>query len=69
LTREGYAICVVFLKLFERIYAPLTTGLLQSVAGDSNTATSATHSTGLPLSARADDLDKLLSLIGPKVGA
>jgi hypothetical protein len=25
---EGYSICLVFLKLFERIYAPLTAGLL-----------------------------------------
>ena len=25
---EGYSICLVFLKLFERVYAPLTAGLL-----------------------------------------
>src|SRR5206468_5987628 len=25
---QGYTICVVFLKLFERVYAPLTAGLL-----------------------------------------
>jgi len=30
LTKEGYSICLVFLKLFERIYAPLTAGLLQT---------------------------------------
>ena len=35
LTREGYSICVVFLKLFERVYAPLTAGLLQPVSRDS----------------------------------
>jgi hypothetical protein len=35
LTREGYSICLVFLKLFDRVYAPLTAGLLQPVAGDS----------------------------------
>jgi hypothetical protein len=28
LVGKGYSICVVFLKLFEKIYAPLTTGLL-----------------------------------------
>jgi len=28
---QGYRICLVFLKLFERIYAPLTAGLLQPV--------------------------------------
>ncbi len=26
---NGYRICLVFLKLFERIYAPLTAGLLR----------------------------------------
>ena len=28
---QGYRICFVFLKLFDRIYAPLTAGLLQPV--------------------------------------
>ena len=32
--REGYSICLVFLKLFERIYAPLTAGLLLPLSGD-----------------------------------
>ncbi len=31
---EGYGLCLVFLKLFERIYAPLTAGLLQPFPGD-----------------------------------
>ena len=31
---QGYSICLVFLKLFERIYAPLTAGLLQPVSAD-----------------------------------
>jgi hypothetical protein len=35
LLRSGYSICLVFLKLFERIYAPLTAGLLQPVPADS----------------------------------
>jgi hypothetical protein len=30
----GYSICLVFLKLFERIYAPLTAGLLQPFSPD-----------------------------------
>jgi hypothetical protein len=34
LPREGYSLCLVFLKLFERIYAPLTAGLLQPVPHD-----------------------------------
>jgi hypothetical protein len=32
---EGYSICLVFLKLSERFYAPLTAGLLSPVSGDS----------------------------------
>ena len=35
LLRSGYSICLVFLKLFERIYAPLTAGLLQPFSADS----------------------------------
>ena len=31
---EGYRICLVFLKLLERIYAPLTAGLRQPVVAD-----------------------------------
>jgi hypothetical protein len=31
---EGYSICLVFLKLFERIYARLTAGLLQPLSPD-----------------------------------
>jgi hypothetical protein len=32
--REGYAICLIFLKLFEKIYAPLTAGLPRPFSGD-----------------------------------
>ena len=31
---HGYSICLVFLKLFERIYAPLAAGLLSPVSAD-----------------------------------
>jgi len=31
---NGYRICLVFLKLFERIYAPLTAGLLRPFPPD-----------------------------------
>lgn len=34
LRAEGYRLCLVFLKLFERIYAPLTAGLLRPVRAD-----------------------------------
>ncbi len=32
----GYRICLLFLKLFERVYAPLTAGLLQRFPGDAD---------------------------------
>ena len=35
---HGYSICLVFLKLFERVYAPLTAGLLKPVTADSRLA-------------------------------
>ncbi len=31
---EGYRLCLVFLQLFDRIYAPLTAGLLRPVSAD-----------------------------------
>lgn len=34
LLRSGYSICLLFLKLFERIYAPLTAGLLRPFSAD-----------------------------------
>ncbi len=34
LLAEGYRLCVVYLKLFEKIYAPLTAGLLEPFPGD-----------------------------------
>lgn len=69
LTRQGYSICVVFLKLFERIYAPLTTGLLQSVAGDSKLQRQRRTQLDSLYQRVADDLDKLLSFVGLKVAA
>jgi hypothetical protein len=34
LTKQGYQICVVFLKLFEKLYAPLTSGILSPFRPD-----------------------------------
>jgi hypothetical protein len=31
---HGYQICLLFLKLFEKIYAPLTAGILQPFTAD-----------------------------------
>ena len=66
LTTEGYSICLVFLKLFERIYAPWTAGLLRPFSGDQNLA----HEKRSPLDRLyqkvVDDLDKLIQAVGLK---
>ena len=36
LLQDGYRVSVVFLKLFEKIYAPLTAGLQHPFSGDAN---------------------------------
>jgi hypothetical protein len=36
---QGYSICLVFLKLFERVYAPLTAGLLRPIKADARLQT------------------------------
>ncbi len=38
LPAEGYSVCLIFLKLFDRIYAPLAAGLLHPVPGDATLA-------------------------------
>lgn len=66
---HGYQICVVFLKLFERIYAPLTAGLLQPVAADSRLQQDKYQQLDRLYQNIADDLDKLLRAVGLKVAA
>ena len=43
LAPHGSTICVVSVKLFERVYAPLTAGLLGPVAADSHLADEKRH--------------------------
>ena len=69
LTREGYSICVVFLKLFERIYAPLTAGLLQSVPGDTRLQHQRRTQLDRLYQQVADDLEKLFTQVGLKIAA
>ena len=63
---QGYSICLVFLKLFERIYAPLTAGLLRPFRADSKLHDA--HRSQLDrLYARVlSSLDKLLQAVGLK---
>jgi hypothetical protein len=69
LAPKGYSICVLFLKLFERIYAPLTAGLLKPFAGDRHLAPDKRCQLDRLYQRLTDDLDALLSAVGLKTAA
>jgi hypothetical protein len=63
---QGYSICLLFLKLFERVYAPLTAGLLSPVPADGRLhRQKQTHLDRL-YQRVVDDLDALVCAIGLK---
>ena len=64
--REGYSICLVFLKLFERIYAPLTTGLLLPLSGDRKLQPEKRTQLDKLYQRVVDDLGKLMDAVGLK---
>jgi len=66
---KGYTICVVFLKLFERVYAPLTAGLLAPVAADARLAQDKRHQLDRLYQRVVTDLDALLRAVGLKTAA
>jgi hypothetical protein len=61
---NGYSICLVFLKLFERIYAPLTAGLLSPVKADAKLETQRRSQLDRLYQRVVDDLDKLIHAVG-----
>lgn len=63
---KGYSICLIFLKLFERIYAPLTAGLLQPFSGDSKLQQQKRSRLDRLYQRVVDDLDKLMEAVGLK---
>lgn len=69
LVGKGYSICVAFLKLFEKIYAPLTAGLLQPFRGDRVLAEEKRCELDRIYQRVCDDLDALLRAVGLKVAA
>ena len=66
LLRCGYSICLVFLKLFERIYAPLTAGLLSPFRGDPLLQQQRRSQLDCLYQRIVDDLERLLQAIGLK---
>jgi hypothetical protein len=63
---EGYSISLLFLKLFERIYAPLTSGLLAPFAGDAKLQQQKRSQLDKLYQRVVDDLDKLMQAVGLK---
>jgi hypothetical protein len=66
---HGYSICLLFLKLFERVYAPLTAGLLKPVTADRRLAEEKRHQLDRLYQRVVTDLDALLEAIGLRAAA
>jgi hypothetical protein len=69
LTPQGYSLCLVFLKLFERIYAPLTAGLLHPINGDTQLQSCKRTQLDRLYQRLANDIDQLLNAVGLKLAA
>jgi hypothetical protein len=69
LVGQGYSICLVFLKLFEKVYAPLTAGLLAPFCGDRDLAEEKRYARDRLYGRICDDLDQLLRTVGLKTAA
>src|SRR6516225_6813770 len=63
---HGYSICLVFLKLFERVYAPLTAGLLSPIKGDAKLESKRRSPLDRLYQRVIDDLDLLVQAVGLK---
>ena len=66
LTAEGYRICVVYLKLFEKLYAPLTSGILKPIKDDRRLDDSRTSPLDKLYRAVVKALDQLVDAVGLK---
>jgi hypothetical protein len=63
---KGYSTCLLFLKLFEKIYAPLTAGILSPLAGDSKLQHQKRSQLDRLYQRIVDDLNKLMLAVGLK---
>src|SRR5262249_14971263 len=68
LLSQGYSICLVFLKLFERVYAPLTAGLLSPIKADARLQSHKRCQLDSLYQGVIDDLDTLARAVGLKAG-
>jgi hypothetical protein len=63
---HGYQICLVFLKLYEKIYAPLTAGILQPFAADESIPKEKIMALDRRYTAVIQALDDLVEAVGLK---
>jgi hypothetical protein len=63
---SGSSVCLIFLKLFERVYAPLTAGLLCPLSGDRKLQQAKQSQLDRLYQRVIDDLDKLIHAVGLK---
>ena len=63
---NGYSICLIFLKLFDRVYAPLTAGLLSPVRADAKLQSQRRSQLDRLYQRVFDDLDNLIEAVGLK---
>src|ERR1700686_3231223 len=66
LLSQGYSICLIFLKLFERVYAPLTAGLLSPIKADARLESQRRSQLDRLYQRVIDDLDTLVRAVGLK---
>ena len=66
---NGYRICLLFLKLFDKIYAPLTAGLLHPYPGDRSMTADRLDQLDTLYQSVAAALDQLIAAVGLKVAA
>lgn len=63
---QGYQICLIFLKLAEKIYGPVTAGILAPVPGDAGVPPERTSRLDTLYRAVTDALDRLVGAVGLK---
>jgi hypothetical protein len=66
---HGYSICLIFLKRFERVYAPLTAGLLRPITADRRLGEEKRHRLDRLYQRIVHDLDALLNAVGLRTSA
>lgn len=66
---DGYRVCLLFLKLFDRVYAPLIAGLLAPITADTRLSEQKRHHLDRLYQRLVTDLDALFNAVGLKTAA